>query len=129
MTTHYLEEAEALADRVAVIDKARWSGSTRRRRWCGSSDASRSASGWRPPWTAGADALPEPLRRRGATLDASGDTVLCPVDGTPIADLLSLAGALSPAVVDVEIVQPSLEDVFLQLTKRPDAVSFTRRSP
>jgi hypothetical protein len=28
----------------------------------------------------------------------------------------------------VEIVQPTLEDVFLQLTKRPDAASFTRRS-
>jgi hypothetical protein len=28
----------------------------------------------------------------------------------------------------VEIVQPSLEDVFLQLTKRPDAAAFTRKT-
>jgi hypothetical protein len=79
------------------------------------------------PWATGVP-LPEALRRRGATLDPTATTVICPVDGTPIGELLTLAGALQPAVADVEIVQPSLEDVFLQLTRRPDAASFTRRS-
>ena len=51
-----------------------------------------------------------------------------PFDGTPIGDILALGASLSPAVIDVAIVQPSLEDVFLQLTRRPDAASFIRRS-
>jgi hypothetical protein len=72
------------------------------------------------PWSRGVDGLPEGLRRRGATLDAGARTVVCPVDGTPIAEILSLAATLSTGVVDVEIVQPTLEDVFLQLTGRAD---------
>ena len=72
--------------------------------------------------------LPEALRRRGATLDATGQTVVCPVDSAPVGELLALAGALSPGVADVEIVQPTLEDVFLQLTKRPDAAAFIRKT-
>jgi hypothetical protein len=74
-------------------------------------------------------ALPEALRRRGASLDATHTTILCPVDGEPIGELLAVAGSLSPPVADVEIVQPTLEDVFLQLTQRPDAATFTRRAP
>jgi len=128
LTTHYLEEAEALADRVAVIDKGSLVGLDTPAALVRQLGRKQIRFRLAAPWTAGAAALPEPLRRRGATLDASGATVICPVDSTPIGELLSLAGALSPAVVDVEIVQPSLEDVFLQLTKRPDAASFTRRS-
>ena len=59
--------------------------------------------------------------------DAGATTIICPVDATPatpIADLLALAATLSPAVVDVQIVQPTLEDVFLQLTGRSDAAAF-----
>jgi len=128
LTTHYLEEAEALADRVAVIDKGSLVGLDTPAALVRQLGRKQIRFRLAAPWTAGAAALPEALRRRGATLDASGVTVICPVDHTPIGELLSLAGALSPAVVDVEIVQPSLEDVFLQLTKRPDAASFTRRS-
>ncbi len=128
LTTHYLEEAEALADRVAVIDKGTLVGLDTPAALVRQLGRKQIRFRLATPWTAGAAALPEPLRRRGATLDPSGATVICPVDSTPIGELLALAGALSPAVVDVEIVQPSLEDVFLQLTKRPDAASFTRRS-
>ena len=120
LTTHYLEEAEALADRVAVIDKGDLVGmdtpAALLQRFGRKQVRFRLAA----PWGAGVESLPEPLRRRGATLDAAAETVLCPVDATPIAELLSLAGTLGPAVVDVEIVQPTLEDVFLQLTGRAD---------
>ncbi len=128
LTTHYLEEAEALADRVAVIDKGALVGLDTPAALVRQLGRKQIRFRLASPWTLGAAALPEPLRRRGATIDPSGAMVICPVDNTPIGELLSLAGSLSPAVVDVEIVQPSLEDVFLQLTRRPDAASFTRRS-
>ncbi|HVZ89167.1 MAG TPA: ABC transporter ATP-binding protein [Polyangia bacterium] len=128
LTTHYLEEAEALADRVAVIDKGTLVGLDTPAAMVSQLGRKQVRFKLAAPWTAGAAGLPEPLRRHGATLDASGDTVLCPVDGTPIGDILALGASLSPAVIDVAIVQPSLEDVFLQLTRRPDAASFIRRS-
>ncbi|HVT06161.1 MAG TPA: ABC transporter ATP-binding protein [Polyangia bacterium] len=128
LTTHYLEEAEALADRVAVIDKGTLVGLDTPAgliRQLGRRQVRFKLSA---PLGGGEAALPESLRRRGATLDGSGQTVVCPVDGSPIGELLALAGALSPGVADVEIVQPTLEDVFLQLTKRPDAAAFTRKT-
>ncbi len=73
-------------------------------------------------------ALPEGLRRRGASLDAGRTIIVCPVGSEPIGQLLALAGSLSPPVADMEIVEPTLEDVFLQLTRRPDAAAFTRKT-
>jgi ABC-2 type transport system ATP-binding protein len=126
LTTHYLEEAEALADRVAVIDKGTLVGLDTPAGLVRQLGRKQVRFKLAAPWT-GAP-LPEPLRRRGATLDASQSTVVCPVDGEPIGELLALAGSLSPAVADVEIVQPTLEDVFLQLTRRPDAAAFMRKT-
>lgn len=128
LTTHYLEEAEALADRVAVIDKGTLVGLDTPAgliRQLGRRQVRLKLSA---PFRGGDAALPEALRRRGAALDASGQTVVCPVDSAPVGELLALAGALSPGVADVEIVQPTLEDVFLQLTKRPDAAAFIRKT-
>jgi ABC-2 type transport system ATP-binding protein len=129
LTTHYLEEAEALADRVAVIDKGALVGLDTPAALVRQLGRKQVRFRLASPWTAGEGALPEPLRRRGATLDPTATTVICPVDDGPIGELLALAGSLAPPVADVEIVQPSLEDVFLQLTKRPDAGRFARRSP
>jgi ABC-2 type transport system ATP-binding protein len=129
LTTHYLEEAEALADRVAVIDKGALVGLDTPAALVRQLGRKQVRFRLVSPWIGGTAALPEPLRRRGATLDPTATTVICPVEAAPIGELLALAGALTPAVADVEIVQPSLEDVFLQLTRRPDAATFTRRTP
>ena len=129
LTTHYLEEAEALADRVAVIDKGSLVGLDTPAALVRQLGRKQIRFRLAAPWTAGAAALPEPLApawRHPRPERRDGD--LSSPTSAPIGELLALAGALSPAVVDVEIVQPSLEDVFLQLTKRPDAASFTRRS-
>ena len=101
LTTHYLEEAEALADRVAVIDKGMLVGLDTPAgliRQLGRRQVRFKLSA---PFLGGEAALPEALRRRGAALDASGQTVVCPVDSAPIGELLALAGALSPGVADV----------------------------
>ena len=127
LTTHYLEEAEALADRVAVIDKGDLVGMDTPAALLLRFGRKQVRFRLATPWSGGADRLPELLRQRGATLDAGARTVLCPVDATPIADLLALAATLSPAVVDVEIVQPTLEDVFLQLTGRADVSEVATR--
>ena len=124
LTTHYLEEAEALADRVAVIDKGTLVGLDTPAGLVRQLGRRQVRFKLAAPWRGGEAALPEALLRRAATLDAGAQTVICPIDNSPVGELLALAGTLSPAVVDVEIVQPTLEDVFLQLTKRPDAGRF-----
>ena len=55
--------------------------------------------------------------------------MICPVDGAPIGELLALGRRAHARVVDMGTEQPSLEQVFLPLTKRPDAAGFARRSP
>ena len=70
LTTHYLEEAEALADRVAVIDKGALVGLDTPAALVRQLGRKQIRFRLATPWTAGAAALPEPLRRRGATLDA-----------------------------------------------------------
>jgi ABC-2 type transport system ATP-binding protein len=127
LTTHYLEEAEALADRVAVIDKGTLVGLDTPAGLVRQLGRKQVRFKLIAPCAGGEAALPEGLRLRGATLDASGQTVVCPVDGDRIGELLALASRLSPAVADVDVMQPTLEDVFLQLTKRPDATAFTRK--
>jgi ABC-2 type transport system ATP-binding protein len=127
LTTHYLEEAEALADRVAIIDKGTLVGTDTPAALLRRFGRKQVRFRLGAPWSGGAETLPPSLRLLGATLDGTGTTIICPVDATPatpIADLLALAATLSPAVVDVQIVQPTLEDVFLQLTGRSDAAAF-----
>jgi ABC-2 type transport system ATP-binding protein len=122
LTTHYLEEAEALADRVGVIDRGQLV--------CVDTPRSLLALHGRRQIRArlgaalpGAQALPEALRSAGAALEEEGRVVVCPV-AAPQADLAPLLRALAglPApVVDLEAVQPSLEQVFLELTGAPRA--------
>src|SRR6185312_5843255 len=126
LTTHYLEEAEALADRVAVIDKGTLVGLDTPAGLVRQLGRKQVRFKLARAWTEGA--LPEAFQRRGAALDATHTTLVCPVDGEPLGELLALAGSLSPPVADVEIVQPTLEDVFLQLTRRPDAAAFMRKT-
>jgi ABC-2 type transport system ATP-binding protein len=126
LTTHYLEEAEALADRVAVIDKGTLVGLDTPAGLVRQLGRKQVRFKLARAWTEGP--LPEAFQRRGAALDASHTTLVCPVDGEPLGELLALAGSLSPPVADVEIVQPTLEDVFLQLTRRPDAAAFMRKT-
>jgi ABC-2 type transport system ATP-binding protein len=127
LTTHYLEEAEALADRVAVIDKGALVGMDTPAALLRRFGRKQVRFKLSEPWAGDAGTLPAPLRLLGASLDATGHTIICPVDATPIGELLALAATLSPAVVDVAIVQPTLEDVFLQLTGRSDAASTRQR--
>jgi ABC-2 type transport system ATP-binding protein len=101
LTTHYLDEAAQLADRVAVIAAGR-------------------------------------LRAIGPIEGFGGEAARVPVvrwteDGTPrheratdpFAFATALATRLGGAPADLEIVRPSLEDVYLDLVSRPEAGAVT----
>ncbi len=98
LTTHYLDEAQALADRVAIVK-----------------DGAILAEG--PP-----SALGSATRRyRVAWRDASGAPCEREVED-PTALLHELTGAAlerGEAMRDLSVTQPSLEDVYLELTAGP----------
>jgi ABC-2 type transport system ATP-binding protein len=123
LTTHYLDEAQALADRVGVIDKGALIGLDSPAALVQRFGRKQVRFKLKAPWSGDAGTLPDALRQLGATLETGGFTVACPADTTPVAEVLGLASLLSPAVVDVEIIQSSLEDVFLHLTGRSDAAA------
>jgi ABC-2 type transport system ATP-binding protein len=114
LTTHYLEEAEELADRVAVIDRGRLIAVDK-------PDVLLKQHGKKQAFFRLAEPLAVPLtdklRALGATLDDSRTTVSCPVEGDA-SDVLAAVAALPDRVLDMRTEQPSLEQVFLALTSR-----------
>ena len=119
MTTHYLEEADAIAGRVIVIDHGRViADDTAARLKAGLGD--RVTLSFGSPEAAGAasslvvrDVPGGEVRREGATVTlrmAHGRTIAPRLVG-------DLAAAGSP-VQGIEVVGPTLDDVFLHLTGR-----------
>jgi ABC-2 type transport system ATP-binding protein len=115
LTTHYMEEAERLADRIAVIAAgeivAEGTPQTLGDRQHGVAQIAFS-----PPGRSSATELPPPLAAQ-AKQQAGGRVVL---ESTHVAaDLYALAGwALEHNLEldDLEVNRPTLEDVYLQLT-------------
>jgi ABC-2 type transport system ATP-binding protein len=109
LTTHYLEEAEALADRVGVIDHGRLITVDKPSALMAQHGHKRVRFTLATPPAA----LPQELRELGATLD--GCTLECPVPESGVSWLLARVSSLG-AIVDLRTEQPSLEDVFFALT-------------
>src|SRR5262249_3814075 len=117
LTTHYLEEAEALADRVAVIDHGELIALETPQVLLARHGRKRARFTLSAPLPGGLTALPERLRTAGATLDDTGMVVDCPLADAGLAELLATVAALpGTSVVDIRTEQPSLEQVFLELT-------------
>ena len=114
LTTHYLEEAEELADRVAVIDHGRLIAVDK-------PDVLLKQHGQKQAFFRLAEPLavplPERLRALGATVDEARTTVSCPIEGDA-SEVLAAVAALPDRVLDMRTEQPSLEQVFLALTER-----------
>jgi ABC-2 type transport system ATP-binding protein len=115
LTTHYIEEAEAIADRVAVISKGRIllveeTGSLMRRmgRKVLHIDLQRPL-----------DALPESLARFALRLGEGGRRISYDYDTkaerTGIATLLAALSEAGLAVADLDTEASSLEDIFVGL--------------
>jgi ABC-2 type transport system ATP-binding protein len=116
MTTHYIEEAERLCDRVAIIDEGRIIVMDTPRKL---QQQSRSASsivvtcatafpGERPVWA----------EATGSAVDSTGRT-LTVNSRRPAATLVDLVKWIDQnglELTDVHLKQPTLEDVFIELT-------------
>ncbi len=118
-TTHYMEEAERLCDRVGIIDEGRLVAEGTRRELVtlvGQHDWIRLTIDGR------SDGLHERLRALPlvATVTAEGSVLSLEVnDGHhALADVIQTAAAGDVRIVSVELVEPNLETVFLHLTGR-----------
>jgi ABC-2 type transport system ATP-binding protein len=112
LTTHYLDEAEELADRVGVIDRGRLLVVEEK-------DALLSRHGVRTmrlTLAAPVAAIPPPLAALGARLLVRGGAleVEVPPGGTagPVLQAVAAAGM---SIADVETRRTTLEDVFVRL--------------
>src|SRR5690606_13748990 len=115
--THYMEEAERLCDRIAIVDSGRVQAEGTRDelvRLIGEVDHVRLGGGG--DTAAAADAL----RALPAVqqLDAERHTLRLAVRDAPtaIAQIVTTATAAGMSLSDVEISRPNLESVFLHLT-------------
>ena len=119
LTTHYLEEADALAGRVIVVDHGRMiADDSAARLKSGLGDLVRlgfDVAGRRRPrrGPAGAGAR-LPGRRRPATPSTCG----CKDGSTMVGELLADLAADGVPPTRVEVARPTLDDVFLDLTGR-----------
>jgi ABC-2 type transport system ATP-binding protein len=112
LTTHYLEEAEELADRVGVIDHGRLLVVEE-------TDVLLSRHGQkrlRLSLAARVAALPPALASQGARLEEGGEAVVFEVSaGDAFGPLLAAVADAGLAVRDVETRRTTLEDVFVRL--------------
>jgi ABC-2 type transport system ATP-binding protein len=112
LTTHYLEEAEELADRVGMIDRGKLvlveeTGSLLRRH---------GAKTLRLLPATPVAAVPPALAALGGRLQDDGAVIVVEVPaGEPFGPFLAAAAAAGVVVKDVETRRTTLEDVFVQL--------------
>jgi ABC-2 type transport system ATP-binding protein len=130
LTTHYLEEAEELADRIGVIDRGRLlvvdDKDALMHRYAGKT--------LRATLSAPVAALPPALAALGARLEADGRAVTVDAEpGASFGPALSAFAQAGLSVLDVETRRMRLEDVFVHLVHggRGDAgaVAARREAP
>jgi ABC-2 type transport system ATP-binding protein len=117
ITTHYIEEAERLCDRVAIIDAGKIIelGTPReiQQRVLGHSLVEVTANEPMP-----LDQLPEALRSEKHTTRDEGRTLSVQTD-TPAASIVELVKWIDQhdlRLIDIHLKRPTLEDVFIELT-------------
>jgi ABC-2 type transport system ATP-binding protein len=124
-TTHYMEEAERLCDRIAIVDRGRIVGEGTRRELVtslGEQDLVRlGVHGELGAAAAACRALPDVASADVDQPDGGGEgAVVCllPDAAAALPALLAAVTATGATVTAVEVRQPDLEDVFLHLTGR-----------
>jgi ABC-2 type transport system ATP-binding protein len=118
-TTHYMEEAERLCDRVGIIDNGQIKAEGTRRELVGMigqrDRVDLTATG---DLEAAADVLRSVPGVEEATAHEGGLGLLVTEARTQLPRLLETAAAAGASMTGVEIVEPDLEAVFLHLTGR-----------
>jgi len=114
-TTHYMEEAERLCDRIAIVDHGRIIALDTKEALIHNSFASRSQVVARLDGPAGR-VIAWAAQRGGRLVDSTAEfTIERP---TEITGLLEGAAAAGLELVDLSLRRPNLETVFLHLTGR-----------
>ena len=112
LTTHYLEEAEELADRVGVIDRGRLLVVEEKHALLSRHGAKTLRLALRAPLAA----LPPALALAGARLDADGSAIVFEVSaGDAFGPLVAAVADAGLALRDLETRRTTLEDVFVRL--------------
>jgi ABC-2 type transport system ATP-binding protein len=118
LTTHYIEEAELMADRVGVIDKGELIVVERKAELMRKLGRKQMALHLQQPL----DAVPEALARYRLTLAPDGRELIYSYDTrgerTGITALLDELNRLGIRFNDLNTTQTSLEDIFVDLVKR-----------
>jgi ABC-2 type transport system ATP-binding protein len=118
LTTHYLEEAEELCDRIAIIDHGRVIACESTQKLVGRFDSKELVL------TLAQDlaAVPAGLAAFRATLEAPRRLRLAyQPSRVPFGAILAAVHDCGLAIADLTTVEPDLQDIFLQLTRRKPA--------
>jgi ABC-2 type transport system ATP-binding protein len=118
LTTHYMDEAQALADRVAIISAGRIVASGQPEDLGGDRDQ-RTEISFRLPAGVAAAELPDSVRTL-ARIDAAAVS-LSAEDPVPVLRELTVwASERHVGLPDLQVRRPTLEDVYLELTEQTD---------
>ena len=116
-TTHYMEEAERLCDRVAIIDEGRVKAEgTRRELVSLVGEKDRVAISGSGDLAAAAESVRSVPGVSGASSSDHRIEILADDASTILPELLARVAAAGGAITAVEVVEPNLEAVFLHLT-------------
>ncbi len=117
LTTHYLEEAEQLCDRIAIIDHGRVVCCEETSTLLHRLDRKELAITVREDL----DGVPAPLARFDVEVEPPRRLIVrYRTSQTQVAEILAAVQDAGLAIADLTTEQSDLEDVFLQLTRRSD---------
>jgi len=117
LTTHYLHEAEALCDEIAIIDHGDIVACDTTPNMLRRLDSKTMVLTVQEPLSA----VPAPLAAHGGELlDAHRVAIQYRRSTTPAGTLLDAARAAGVTIADISTREAALEDIFLQLTGQPD---------
>lgn len=117
LTTHYLEEAEALCDRIAIMHHGEIVANETKTSLMSRLDKRRLVI---TPM-ASITALPQQLSSLNATLNENGQIAIDYRSGTDsISAMLAKVKTAGVSILDLRTEEPDLEDVFLSLTYATD---------
>ncbi|QXQ06251.1 ABC transporter ATP-binding protein [Sphingosinicellaceae bacterium] len=114
LTTHYLEEAEALCDRIAIIDQGMVVANDETRTLLATAQDKLLIV----TFDADVGIIPEGLGERAELRGPRSLAITYDKSTTQAGQLLQRLGEAGLSVVDVSTQEADLEDVFLKLTKR-----------
>ena len=119
LTTHYLEEAEALCDQIAIIHQGRIVANESKSSLLSRMDRRMLVITPVEPLAA----VPEPLSDLDATVEDGNLVITYQKGKDSVTGLMNRVKEAGLSIADLRTDQPDLEDVFLQLTYGSDAAA------